>query len=76
MYKMTQKETKKLQHLTLAEIYAYAEKIGFTANDVEIDEYEDYFTVAVGDILEGHWWWTFEDIEGQAIEFEFEKWIL
>lgn len=59
----------------LEEIYAYAEKMGFAREDVEIEMPEDleeeYISVSFGDYY-GEWWcWSFDgSLDGVAVDYE------
>ena len=77
MFHFVDDETyERLEHATLAEIYAYAEEIGFTADDVEIDVFENLdgeksYYVEIGHMYGDYWSWSFDDLDGRAIDFDF-----
>lgn len=64
---------------TLEDIYAYAEKMGYAQDDVEIEPYEYsdgtiIYNVWFGVEYTETWSWTFEgNLEGYATEYEHDK---
>ena len=77
--------TKKFHYFTLEEVYAYAEKMGYDRNDVEIEKSFGYDYDKEEDVFEGYdvsfghegtkiWSWFFEDLENPAIDYECSTW--
>lgn len=61
-------------YFSLEEVYAYAEKMGFSREQVGIEEYsDDYgveYEVSFGYEYGDRWIWTFESLDGVAIEYD------
>ena len=60
---------------TLEDVYQYAEKMGYTREDVTIGE-EIYGTIDVdfGSEYTEVWTWTFETLDGYAIDYDHIVW--
>ena len=72
--------TKTFSYFTLAQIYEYAEKMGFAQKDVEISK-ETFldgsaeYVVSFGHEYTEQWIWTFEEsLDGQSVDYEHELW--
>lgn len=76
--------TTTFHYFTLEEVYQYAEKMGYSREDVEIEEdysyYEDDLKVLEGyEVSFGHeytemWSWYFEDLTQPATEYDHLVW--
>ena len=62
-------------YFTLEEVYQYAEKMGYSREDVAIERYdEDEYEVSFGHEYTEMWVWTFEDLDEQAIDYDHLTW--
>lgn len=72
-----------MKYFTMKEIYNFANKLGYSADQIEIDEilYWDYdknepmnekdYTVSFGNKYIENWVWTFEnDLNGRATDYQ------
>ena len=64
-----------MMNFTLEEVYQYAEKMGYSREDVAIECYdEDEYEVSFGHEYTEVWSWDFEDLDGQAIDYDHVTW--
>ena len=62
-------------YFTLEEVYQYAEKMGYSREDVEIECYdEDGYDVSFGREDTEIWSWDFEDLTQPAVDYEHLIW--
>lgn len=65
-------------YFSLEEVYAYAEKMGYSREDVVIEDrsYDDEveYEVSFGHEYTEEWLWTFEALDGVAIEYDHIVW--
>jgi len=67
--------TTTFHYFTLEEVYQYAEKMGYSREDVAIECYdEDEYEVSFGHEYTEMWVWTFEDLDEQAIDYDHLTW--
>lgn len=67
--------TTKFHYFTLEEVYQYAEKMGYSREDVQIDCYdEDEYEVSFGHEYTEMWIWDFEDLTQPAIDYDHLTW--
>lgn len=64
---------------TLTDVYAYAAERGYTREDVEIRLYEYLdgtvtYTVEFGVEYTEMWSWEFDDLDGEATDYEHLVW--
>lgn len=60
---------------TLKEIYALAKELGYEVNlSVSEDPEEYYSRVWFGREYTEEWYWDFEDLCGQAVDFQYSDW--
>ncbi len=75
-----------MEHFTLDQVYAYAEEQGYTRADVAVERVccawsEDYeqelawqYEVSFGHEYTEVWEWTFDELDGTAVEYEHYEW--
>lgn len=62
-------------YFTLEEVYQYAEKMGYSREDVAVECYdEDEYEVSFGHEYTEMWVWTFEDLTQPAVDYEHITW--
>ena len=62
-------------YFTLEEVYQYAEKMGYSREDVAIECYDkDEYEVSFGHEYTEMWVWTFEDLIQPAIDYDHLTW--
>ena len=62
-------------YFTLEEVYQYAEKMGYSREDVEIECYdEDGYDVSFGREDTEIWSWDFENLTQPAVDYEYLIW--
>lgn len=67
--------SKEFHYFTLAEIYEYAKKLGYSKDEVEIEEVcNDYYEVSFGHVFTEVWLWSFSSLEEVAFDYEHIVW--
>ena len=67
--------TTTFHYFTLEEVYQYAEKMGYSREDVAIECYdEDEYEVCFGHEYSEIWTWDFEDLTQPAIDYDHLTW--
>ena len=54
---------------TLEEIYIFADKLNFSRNAVDIDEYSDHYEVSIWNEYD-YYVWTFTDLKEKSISYQ------
>lgn len=57
---------------TLEDVKEYAVKMGYSKEDVEIIDHEDYYSVFFGNECTEFWEWEFEDLDSVATDYYHE----
>lgn len=59
---------------TMEDVRAYAVRMGYTAEDVIVEDYGDEYRVSFGREYTETWEWRFDDLDGFATEYDHCVW--